>query len=95
MAKKEKVPIQRDKRMEPIDNELDAAMGLLDNANKQITDLLASFTPEEATAQSTEAAVPAAELDDAASVPETPSDAPAAAETPQAEAKSAENSEPA
>jgi hypothetical protein len=45
MAKKEKVIIQKDKRMEPIDNELDEAMGLLDNANRQITDLLASFVP--------------------------------------------------
>jgi hypothetical protein len=45
MAKKEKLAIQKDKRMEPIDNELDAAMGLLDTANRQITDLLTSFVP--------------------------------------------------
>jgi hypothetical protein len=45
MAKKEKLNIQKDKRMEPIDNELDAALGLLENANRQITDLLASFAP--------------------------------------------------
>ena len=43
MAKKEKIAIRRDKRMEPIDNELDQAMGLLDNANQQISDLLASL----------------------------------------------------
>lgn len=60
MAKKEKLNIQKDKRMEPIDNELDAALGLLDNANRQITDLLASFapvTPGTADAEESETAV--------------------------------------
>lgn len=43
MAKKEKIAIHRDKTLEPIDLELDAAMGLLDDANKQICDLLTSL----------------------------------------------------
>jgi len=43
MAKKEKIAIQKDKTMEPIDNELDEAMGLLDAANRQIGDLLTSL----------------------------------------------------
>lgn len=47
MAKKEKIQIQRDKRMEPIDNELDAALGLLEDRNRQIAELLASFAPPE------------------------------------------------
>lgn len=69
MAKKEKIVINRDKTLEPIDLELDAAMGALDDANRHIDALLTSLDPHglshvEGAAKDGEAPVVYAELNE-------------------------------
>lgn len=69
MARKEKIVINRDKTLEPIDLELDAAMGALDDANRHIDELLTSMDAHglplsEGTAKEGETPVVYAELNE-------------------------------
>jgi hypothetical protein len=66
VAKKEKIAIKLDKAIEPIDDELDAAMGLLDSANRHITELLTSLDA----APQTITITPATELDESGNLVE-------------------------
>jgi hypothetical protein len=90
MARKEKIAIQKDKNMEPIDNELDAAMQLLESTNRQISDLLVSL---EAGPIPT-APAGAAELGDEPAVAGEESASPKAAPTAEASAKGGSAGEP-